>query len=180
MPEWLVRLQGDQFDLEDLSRHLSSFDLNVAEKDGHYHLRSADFDLMTDYGAVRERATELFEHINSAAKYVDPSFRDISFDFITRIDEDGKRMHFKVAVVTAGSRVRATVPPLTADGTVATVDPPQHPSEVESLVALVEQDEKVAKALRFLHKGDLPNLYKAWEEVKDAVGGEHQILKRLV
>ena len=56
MAEWLVRLKGHGFDLEELSDHFRSPERNVkTEEDGHYHLRSTDFDSLADDGAVRER-----------------------------------------------------------------------------------------------------------------------------
>jgi hypothetical protein len=64
MTEQLVRLKGHQFDLEALSEHFTSDDLNVRrDEDDHYYLRSTDFDQMSDSSAVEERGRELLEHI---------------------------------------------------------------------------------------------------------------------
>jgi hypothetical protein len=70
MPEWSVRLKGHEFDLEELSDHFRSSERNVTkDEDGHYYLRSTDFDSMADDEAVRERALELVELMNRAAKF---------------------------------------------------------------------------------------------------------------
>lgn len=62
MPEWSVRLKRHEFDLEELSNHFHSPERNVTKDgDGHYYLRSTDFDSMVDDQAVRERALELVE-----------------------------------------------------------------------------------------------------------------------
>ena len=38
------------------------------DEDGYYYLRSSDFDSLTDDETVRERALELIEYINGAAR----------------------------------------------------------------------------------------------------------------
>ncbi len=55
---------------------------------------------------------------------------------------------------------------------------PQTPNEVAALVNLADQNEKVADALRFYARGDWVNLYKAWEVVRDAAGGETELIRK--
>ncbi len=95
MPEWLVRLQGHQFDREELSDHFTSSDLNVRrDEDGYHYLRSSDFNQMTDPNVVRERSLELLEYMNGALKlHSAGSFRSVGVDVVTQIDESGNRHH---------------------------------------------------------------------------------------
>jgi hypothetical protein len=179
MTERLVRLKGHQFDLEELSQHFTSDDLNVRrDEDGHYFLRSSDFGQVSDSSAVEQRGRELVEHINGAAKLlIGSGYWPVKFDAVTEIDESGKRLHRIVLSATAEGRARVTAKPtvIRADGT---EDTSQSPDEVEALAALADQNEKVADALRFFARGDWDNLYKAWEVVCDAAGGEPELMKK--
>jgi len=178
MTEWLVRLKGHEFDLEELSDHFTSAELNVTkDHDGHYYLRSSDFDQMSDPGAVRKRASRLIELMNGATKlHAGESYRPVEFDVVARVDDDGKGYHHITLSVTVEGRSRMTATPSVGE-TGGTANTPQPPSEAESLVDLADHNEKVADALRFHERGDWVNLYKAWEVVCDAAGNMHQVVR---
>jgi hypothetical protein len=178
MPEWSIRLTGHAFDLEELSDHFHSPERNVTkDEDGHYYLRSTDFDSMADDQAVHERALELVELMNQAAKFhAGDGYRPVELDAVTRIDEDGKRVHHIMLAGQMEGRSRMSAKPtvIREGGSVAT---PQPPSEVVSMAALAERDDRVADALRFFARDSWVNLYKAWEIVGDAAGGEHTLIR---
>jgi hypothetical protein len=176
-----VTLQkGHQFDLEELSEHFTSDNLNVKrDEDGYYYLRSSDFGQMSDSSAVEERGRELVEYINGAAKLlIGSGYRSVEFDTAARIEDDGKRYHTVGMSLTISGRSRVTAKPtvIRADGTVDAA--PHPPDNAEALVNLARRDKRVADALRFYEGGDWINLYKAWEVVCDAVGNEHTLLKK--
>jgi hypothetical protein len=178
MRDWSVKLKGHAFDLEELSDHFRSPERNVRkDDDGHYHLRSSDFDLMADSEAVRERALELVELMNRAAKFhAGNGYQPVEVDVVAWIDEDGNRMQTVTSSVQIGGRSRVSVKPtVITEGESA--DAPHPPSEVESMFALAERDARVADALRYFDGDDWVNLYKAWEVVRDAAGGEHILLR---
>jgi hypothetical protein len=178
MPEWSIRLTGHAFDLEDLSDHFHSPERNVTkDEDGHYYLRSTDFDSMADGEAVRERALELVELMNRAAKFhAGDGYQPVELDVVTWIDEVGNRMHTVTSSlqIRGRSRMSAKLTVIREGDSVAT---PQPPSEVVSMAALAERDDRVADALRFFARDNWVNLYKAWEIVRDAAGGEHTLIK---
>lgn len=178
MTEWLVRLKGHQFDLEELADHFISADRNVKkDQDGYHYLRSSEFKNLTDSEAVRERGSELLRYMNGAMKLLfGPSYQAVEFDTVTRIEEDGQRYHTVGSSIWIGGRSRATIKPtlIRADGTVE--DVPQATTKLNTLVALANRSEKVADALRFYERGDWVNLYKAWEVVCDAAGGSHAVV----
>jgi hypothetical protein len=179
MTEWLVRLKGHEFDLEELCDHFTSADRNVKkEEDGYYYLRSSDFDQMSEPDAVSERAQDLMERINGAAKLLSGvSYRPVEFDVVIRVDDDGKRHHHMTLSSTIEMRSRVTGK-LTVGETGETMDVLRPPSGVDSLVNLADQNAKVADALRFYARSDWFNLYKAWEVVRDAAGGETELIKK--
>ena len=180
MTERLVRLKGHQFDLEELAEHFTSDDLNVRrDEDGHYYLRSSDFDQMSDSSAVEERGRELLEYINGTAKLLfGPGYRAVEFDAAARIEEDGKRYHTVGTSITISGRSRVSVRPtvIRADGTIEGV--PQPSDSADALVNLADQIEEVADALRFYQRGDWINLYKAWVIASDAAGGAHEFVNK--
>lgn len=179
MTERLVRLKGHQFDLEELTEHFTSDELNVRrDEDGHFYLRSSDFTPMTDSGDVEERGRQLVGYINGAAKLsFGPGYRAVEFDAAARIEEDGQRYHSVGSSITISSRSRVSGKPtvIRADGTVEG-DVPQRLDDAESLVDLADRNKKVADALRFYVRGDWANLYKAWEVVCDFAGGTHAVV----
>ena len=60
MAEWLVELQGDPADLEELAEQFESPRLSVRKEGESYYLRSSeDFDGLSDASQVRTQATEL-------------------------------------------------------------------------------------------------------------------------
>ncbi len=176
MSEWLVRLKGDEFDLEALSARFQSTERSVRkEENGYHYLRSASFDSMTDNKAVRERALELIERMNGAAKFhLGEDFQPVEFDGIMQRADDGRRDQF-IYLDPIETRSRVSLSTTIIKEGVAT-EPPQPSDDPDALVTLAEQDERVADALRFFARGDWVNLYKAWEVVGDAAGGAHAII----
>lgn len=177
MPEWSVRLKGHAFDLEELSDHFHSPEQNVRkDEDGHYYLGSTDFDSVADEQAVRERALEFVERMNWAAKfYSGAGYRPVELDVVTRVDEDGNRIHHITLTATVEGRSRVSVKPtVIREGN--SPGAPRPPNETESMFTLAERDASVADALRYFARGDWVNLYKAWEVVGDAAGGAHAII----
>jgi hypothetical protein len=179
MTEWLVRLKGHVFDLEELSDRFTSADRNVKkDEDGHYYLRSSDFDQMSDPDTVSERAQDLIAYMNGAVKLLSAvSYRTVEFDVVTRVDDSGNRHHHITLSATVEGRSRMTATP-SVGGTGGTVNAPPPPSGADSLVNLADQNAKVAAALRFYARSDWFNLYKAWEVVRDAAGGEPELIKK--
>jgi|SRR5215218_7438335 len=181
MIERLVKLNGHQFDLEQLSEHFTSDELNVRrDENGSYYLRSSDFEQMSDLDAFEKRGRELVEYINGAAKLLFGSaYRSIEFDAAARIEEDGRRFHTVGTSVTISGRSRVSIDTtvISADGTVEG-DAPRRRDDAEALVSLADRDDRVADALRFYERGDWINLYKAWEVVSDAAGGIHAVVNK--
>ncbi len=180
MTEWLVRLQGHEFDLEELSNHFSSDDLNVRrDEDGRHYLRSSDFSSMTDPSPVRERALKKLDRMNGVTKFLSgSSYRPITLDVITEIDVDGNRLNHIMLAAASGGRSRVTANLSVGDQDDAEDLARTPTTEAESLVSLADRDNGVADALRFYERGDWINLYKAWEVVSDAAGGTHAVVNK--
>src|SRR5688500_18719415 len=111
MIERLIKLEGHQFDLEQLSEHFTSDELNVRrDETGYYYLRSTDFEQMSDPDAFEKRGRELVEYINGAAKLLfGSSYRSIEFDGAARIEEDGQHFHTVGTSVIISGRSRVSI-----------------------------------------------------------------------
>ena len=158
MGEWLVRLEGDKFDLEELVDHFTSADWNVKrDEDGYYYLKSSDFNDMIDSHEVHERALELIGIMNGAASHHSGGgFRPVEFDGLTEIDADDRRHNYVFLSAVARGRSRVIGKP-TVRRVNETIDVTQVLSEVETLANLADRNEKVADALRFCERGDWIN-----------------------
>lgn len=131
MAEWLVRLKGHDYDLEELAGHFKSAAQNVSkDEDGHYYLRLEDVNQMADSHDVHQRALKLIELVNGVASFHSgASYHPVEFDGLTQLDNTGQRHQFVFlsGVIEARSRVSGNPTVIREDGT---VDGPQASSEV--------------------------------------------------
>ena len=176
MPKWLVRLKGERFDLEDFPKLLRSPEVRVVEENGSFYLESSEFNSLTSAEEVRERGRALIKLINGVTKFNRDSFLGISEDAIIRVEDDGKRHGylFLEEAITIRTKVSGQLTVIAADGSekVAT-----QPSALESLLEMAQKHNVVAKALSFYRGDTWSSLYKAYEKIRDDVGGKHQIIK---
>jgi len=119
MPKWLVRLQGERFDLEDLPSLVCSPEHTVIEEDGSYYLKSSDFDSLGSADEVRDRALTIVKMLNGAMKLHIPGFRGVSEAGVTLIEEDGRRHHYVYleGSITLRSKVSANATVTGSNGT---------------------------------------------------------------
>ena len=176
MPNWLVRLKGEKFDLEDLPSLLRSPELTVIEENGSYYLKSSDFDSLSLADEVRECVIAIIEMLNDAVKFQIHNFRGVSEDGVTLIEEDGSRRHYAYlkGSITARSKTSANLTVTTSNGTQQVAS---RPSNVESLLNLAKDDKAVADALHFFRENTWISLYKVYEIIRDDVGKEDAIIR---
>ena len=172
MPNWLVRLKGEKFDLEDFPSLLRSPEHTVIEENGSYYLKSSDFDSLSSADEVRERAIAIIDMLNGAMKLHIHDFRGVFEDGVTIIKEDGSRHHSVYLGGSIAARVKVSATVTTSNGTQQIA--PQ-PSDVESWLSLAKGDKAVADALHFFRENTWISLYKVYEIIRDDVGGEEAI-----
>jgi len=176
MPKWLVRLKGERFDLEDFPKLLRSPEVRVVEESGSFYLESSEFNSLTLAEEVSERGRALIKLINGVSKFNRNNFLGISEDGITRVEDDGKRHNyvFLEGAVTIRTKVSAQLTAIAADGSEKVAI---QPSTLESLLEVAQKHNVVADALSFYRDDTWISLYKAYEIIRDDVGGKHQIIK---
>lgn len=167
MAEWLVKLRGEEDDLELLKDHLCSPSItptvSVTKKENDYYLSSDKLASITDRDLVRERAEELVDHLNKVATLLlGTGYSLVEEDGIFALDEGHLSMVSKSVLVTWSVRVEL-----------------KHttPEDIEKTMKLVSRDLRFEEALYFLMKSNWINLYKAWEIAGDVAGGAHQLIK---
>lgn len=176
MPNWLVRLKGEKFDLEDFPSLLRSPELTVIEENGSYYLKSSDFDSLSLADEVRECAIAIIEMLNDAVKFQIHNFCGVSEDGVTLIEEDGSRRHYAYlkGSITARSKTSSNITVTTSNGTQQIAS---RPSNVESWLNLSKSDKAVADALHFFRENTWISLYKVYEIIRDDVGNKDVILR---
>lgn len=172
MPNWLVRLKGEKFDLEDLPSLLRSPEYTIIEENGSYYLKSSDFDTLSSADEVRERAIAIIDMLNEAMNLRIHNFRGVFEDGVTIIKEDGSRHHSVYLGGSIAARVKVSATVTTSKGTQQIA--PQ-PSDVESWLSLAKGDKAVADALRFFRENTWISLYKVYETIRADVGGKEAI-----
>ena len=176
MPKYLVRLEGEKFDLEDLPSLLCSPEHTVIEEDRFYYLKSSDFDSLGSADEVRECAIAIIEMLNGAMKLHIPSFRGVYEDGVTIIEEDGRRHHHVYLGGSSAGRAKVSAHLTVTTSSDARKIAPL-PSIVESWISLAKTDKAVADALHFFRENTWISLYKVYEIISEDVGGQQAITK---
>ena len=167
MPNWLVQLTGEKFDLEDLPNCFTVPELKVVEEFDSYYLKSELFDLLQDVNEVRVLAEELRDRMIGAAKLARSNFQPVDLGAVIRQEEDGKRNVYlfpETLVIRSKLSAKATVR--------GSRIVPQVPQPA-LWVVLAATDDKVAQALRLWGRGsdDWVKLFKLLEIIESDVGG---------
>lgn len=170
MAEWLVEVQGDPADLEELADQFESPRLSVRKEGESYYLRSpADFDGLSDASDVRTRATELLLLLSGVANLYAGAGETVTPGVVIWQRDDGTRDQFVLATSTI--RVRSKV---RLWGTEAT-----DPTVGESWLSLARQDDNdnVLDALRFFQEDTTWwSLRKAYEVIeRDEFGQQSKV-----
>jgi hypothetical protein len=174
MAEWLVSLDGQKFDLQDLATQLQSPDWSVEEDRGGYVLRSSAFGLLTTDGQVFERANQLVQTINGLAAVVIPGFQPVQVGHVVRVHDDGRRLAHAYLSGTMTARGRLTATPVVAG---RSRPQPRQVSPLESLLRVASGDSKVVEAMRYFQARGRRwlNLYKVLEVIEQDVGGDRAL-----
>jgi hypothetical protein len=168
---WMVRINGDPFDLELLSEQFRSANLSIAKESNGYYARSSEFEVLSSEPEVRSKADEILDSLNGIGRMLDSHFRPVEIDAITEADETGSRKHYMEFFEEIKVRDKATVKVVNADGT---SEQSTQPPAAESQLAIAQRDPKVAKALRIFgsREHDWHNLNNIFEVVQSDVGGQ--------
>lgn len=172
--EWLVEMQGDKSDLQDLGKSLSSPELCITKDGDNFVLKSTRFERFTNVDDVRSMACELLSLINGAAKLALDMRERLTIRAIVRVKDDDTRSTFICLsndITVRGSIGVSIVSPTGVVEEIHQADP------IPDWVRIGQQDEKVFKVLQLLGSmsDDWVNLYRMLEIVQEDVGGIKKI-----
>src|SRR5687767_12249400 len=89
MTEWLVRLDGHPFDLDDLAKRFTTPKARVIIEEGDYYLASTDFDALAEVDAIRRRGLQILEHMNGIMKVRGDGFQSVTLHSVLNKQPDG-------------------------------------------------------------------------------------------
>jgi hypothetical protein len=109
MAQWLVRLLGERFDLEDLPAWFAEPELKIIEEEGMFWLASSDFDALQTPEQVKSDAEQKLEAVAGAARLFQPNIRPPQLVAVVRKHDDGRKEGFVdfAASIHARSKVSA-------------------------------------------------------------------------
>ena len=175
---WWVRLKGHAQDLKDVTE---AFQMNRIcqvdlDPDERYYLKSDALNPLTDGNDVLAGAGELVSRINGAMKATYSDYKPIRVDGLITLHANGNR---GVVIVpeTAHITIRVGRPTISISGSAPT-EP--HSSDAEKWLEISADDTDVSDALHYLSREpDWFDLYKTYEVVRFALGGEKKMLSQL-
>ncbi len=184
MTRWLVTLTGTEADLDRLVEWPDGDEWKIVRdpKRGVV-LCGARFEALDDHGSLRRSAEALIKHLNRAARYHLTDFQSVTLGTTVEQGQGGDQLavlgHDAVHVhVTA----KVIVTPHVHEDAVITgaptqSDTPQPGVDCARLVALLEADHHLTVALDYIQDSDdWGNSYKAFEAIRDSVGGHAALL----
>jgi hypothetical protein len=172
MVEWFVRITGENFDLEKLSKSLNSPELCVIQEGPDFSLKSADFNSLKDADDVRNRAIEILSLINGAARLALGMRKPLAVDCVVKVNDDGAPQFFVRCSSGISLRVSASMSVVAADGTVRDQEESPQADPIPNWIVIAQRDTNVAKVLRLFGAGNhgWVSLYRIYEVIVNDVG----------
>ncbi len=180
---WLVRLKGENPDLEDLVALFTSPDFRVVRGGDDYFLVAASLEGFGTTVDVLEAARSLISLMNGVAKVSQPAFHEVQADGLVveftesggkkyslatggSITPRGRREHQVISVPSIQIRPRVYAPSITVEGE-ATPQPQPGSLETDRWAEIAGRDPDVAEALEIFgsRSHNWINLYKVYEIV---------------
>jgi hypothetical protein len=167
--EWIIVLKGNERDLEELSKVCHSPDLTikkVIENDlSYYTLTSSQFLLSLPYLSVKEIAQNLVKDLTAGIILLWNSGKPIEIEYITQVDETGKKAVFLEATISGTSSLYANLSVGRPDGSVETHNAAE---PIVQWINIKLNDNNVAMVFEFInHDFDSSQtLYKIYELIK--------------
>jgi len=177
--EWMLKIEGERFALEELSKSFTSPKLCISKEGQDFFLRSSDLNLLKNPKEVFEIAKKIISCINGASMLIGFGMHTslkVS-NSITKINDDGSRnvsifpQPLHLHITTNSFSVVITNP----DGTKREIN---RADPIPLWISIAQSNDSVAKVLRlFSNKKDWVNLYRIYEIIEGDVGGMDNIVK---
>lgn len=165
--KWKVCLNGDDFDLNELSKHLKSPGLSIDKEEDGFFLKSTALEPLDSDKMVYEKAKELLQSVFGVAKSVIAANRPIEIAHLTRTNENGSTNRISFSFFEEKMNIRDSFEweVAAANGTVTRGS---SSSPMAEWIQLALTDENVAKAMKLMAEDgeSWDSLYKLFELVR--------------
>lgn len=169
MARWLIQLEGDRFDLEEIPVFFPDGEVHAIDTDGFVYLVGEALEGFADAVKVREAAMQALEEMSAAIGLLWPDFRKPAIGRILREGENGKEVHGVLVAELGTMRMKARGAVLTVSG----VEPePPGPTRAQRLVAGSKTNRhlEVATLLWADSVKTWSRLYRVVEEIEGYLG----------
>lgn len=172
--EWYVRILGNNFDLQELSKSLNSPELCIFQEGQEFILKSTNFNQLKSAADVRKRTEEILSLLNGTAKLALGTQQPLTLDAAIKINDTGSKetVRFLSDTVYVGSSTSTS--DKTSDGNVQEI----HPADpIPVWIKTAQINKTVAIVFRLIGASDLNwiDLYKVYEIIKSDVGSKDKI-----
>ena len=176
--KWKIQLVGDDFDLKELEKSLSSVDgfSITKEKDGYY-LSSHKFDSCNTKEEVKNKSVDILDILNGAKTLSIGGNKPITMGSIVKEKNDGTREVFVELSDTINLRDSFSTVITDSKGNIIEE---VHPADsVPGWLTVALHNESAKRALRIYGKERYTwaGLYKVYEIIADSIGGSGEIIK---
>lgn len=171
MARWLVKLEGDSFDLEEYIRWFPCGDVHALALNGETFLTGAAFNDLDSAQQIREAAIQVLDEFSAVIALLWPSLKRPSIGILTHEDDSGNRKsHHIIAAdsITVRSKVGAVV--ISAgDPRESAADSPTH---AQQLLEASRTDRRLKLVLSIWADPvrTWPRLYRLLEELEAFLG----------
>ncbi|MBK6631437.1 MAG: hypothetical protein IPG33_10535 [Betaproteobacteria bacterium] len=165
MARWLVQIDGDRFDIEELPYWFPSGEIYAVEENSTVFLVGSGLEQLADASKIHEAAARVIEDFYSVIYLIDPGIRRPSVGAVFRENDDGTRHGFAFlsAVASGRSKARASV-------TIAGSTKPERSrlTQAQKLLAGSQRNRhlQVALSLLSIPNATWPHYYRCLEEIE--------------
>jgi hypothetical protein len=168
MDRWLIQLQGEAMDLEELPKWFPSGDVYAVEENGNVLLVGAGLNSLPEADAVLKKAQEALDEFSAVVSLLWTSFRKPQIGQVFREDSAGNRSAYIFLTGVAAGRSKAGGVMVDASGTA----PAPATTQAQDLLAAARKSKHLQEALKVWADPvrTWGRLYRVMEEVKKHFG----------
>lgn len=171
MARWLVQIDGDRFDIEELPFWFPSGEIYAIEESSTVFLVGSRLEQLADASKIHEAADRAIEDFYSVIYLIDPGIRKPSVGTVFHENDDGTRHGFAFlsAVASGRSKARASV---TNAG--STKPEESRLTQAQELLAESQRNRhlQVALSLLSIPNATWPHYYRCLEEIESFFGAK--------
>jgi len=151
--DWYAILDGNEVDLEELSKSFKDQDLTIEKVGSEYILKSINFQSFSVSSEVSEKIKEKLENINAGLLVTFGTERPVQIQRVINVDEKGHRQGFIGKLLAFVVRVRPTMDlvVIRKDGDLETIVKSNPSDIIKALNSLAEKDQRAKDVVKLIN-----------------------------